>query len=405
LSQRVLVVALVAAVSLGAVPGTSARPVNLDRTVFVSPVPGNPVASGARLISALAGITGASEADPWLVKIEPGSFDLDGRSLAMKPYVDVEGSGVGVTVVRSTVEAEGTVKGADFSELRALTVWNTAAARAVALSNRAVSFVARGAAFRARGGSEFSSAVSSTAAGGVFIDVDALAEDSPIVTGMSSSGGLLHRVRASATGGTRFAYGLFTAVSRGEVFDVQAYAQGDAYAVGIRNEGGAPLLRNVRAIGRGANISEGIVNGAGSAALLQDVTIEVTQGADFAAGIRNEFSSMRLTGAVITVDGAGDVFGVVSSFSGTPAVANATLTVRGAGTTVGVQADGTQTTVESSRVESGGIALRNTGLTASTSIRVGASRVQGSVDPGAGTLRCVGSHDGSFDPLGADCVP
>jgi hypothetical protein len=404
LSKQNPVAALVAALSLVTVGGASARPVNLDRTVFVSPVPGNPVASGNRLLSALAGITTASADDPWLVVIEPGNYDLDGLSLALKSYVDVEGSGVGVTIVRSTVEMAGTIQGADFTELRDLTVWNTAAARAVALSNRAVFFTARGVDCRARGGSEFSTAVASTAFGAVFIDVNALAQNSPSVTGMSSSGGLLHRVRASATGGTAFSYGLFNAGSNGEVFDVQALAYGDSYAVGIRNEGGAPVLRNVRSIGRGTNISEGIVNGAGSAAVLHDVTIDVTGGADFASGIRNEFSSMRLTGAAITVNGTGDAFGVVSSFSGTPSVANATITVTGPAA-VGVQAEGTQTTVEASRVESSGIALRNSGLSAGTSIRVGASRVQGTVQPGAGSLVCAASYDGSFAPLGPACMP
>jgi hypothetical protein len=386
-----------------AVPA-GARPVNLDRTVFVSPVPGHPVAGGNRLLAALAGITDASAANPWLIRIEPGLFDLDGRSLAMKPYVDIEGSGTGVTTVRSDVESVGTIQGADFAELRALTVVNRAAARAVALRNDAVFFTARGADFRARGGSDFSVAVSSTASGGVFIDVNALAQNSPSVTGMSSSGGLLTRVRASATGGGQFAYGLFNAASNGEVLDVVARAQGDSYATAIRNEGGAPILRNVRAIGRGAGISEGIVNGGGSAASIQGGEIDVAGGADFASGIRNELGSPAISGLTVVVTGTGSAYGVSSLLGGAPSLRNLAIRVSAGGGGVGIQSDDTQVTVESSTIVSDGLALRSSGSPA-TSIRAGASRLGGGVDAGAGTLRCAASYDGAFTPLGGSCLP
>ena len=382
-----------------------ARPVNLDRTVFVSPVDGNTVASGARLLAALAGITDASAANPWLVRIEPGVYDLNGLSLAMKSYVDVEGSGTGVTTVRSTVEMLGTVQGADFAELRALTIWNEAAARAIALRNQAVFFTARGVDCRARGGSELSAAVSSSVAGGVFIDVNALAQDSPTVTGMASGGGLLTRVRASATGGGQFAYGLFNSASMGEVLDVVARAHGTQYATAIRNEGGAPVLRNVRAIGRGAVISEGIVNGGGSAARIQGGEIDVALGADFASGIRNEFGSPLITDLTMVVNATGSAFGVVSLLGGAPTLRNLTIDVSGGGASgVAIQADDTQVTVEASTLVSNGLALRNFGG-AATSIRVGTSRLEGGVDAGSGSLRCVASYDGAFAPLAANCLP
>src|SRR6185503_6628428 len=149
--------------------------------------------------------------------------------------------------------------------------------------------------------------------------------------------------RASATGAGAFAFGLSNAASDGEVLDVTARAQGESYAAAIRNEAGAPVLRTVRAIAAGANISEGIVNGGGAAALLQDVTLEVTGGADFATGVRNEFASARVLGGAITVTADGDAFGVTSSFSGTPSIDNTTVRVTG-GSAVGVQADDTQTT-------------------------------------------------------------
>jgi hypothetical protein len=406
LSKRVPVAVLLAVTGSLTATGVSARPVNLDRTVHVSPVAGNPVASGNRLWNALADITTAAADNPWLIKIEPGTFDLDGRSLVLKPYVDIEGSGRETTIIFSTVETVGTIQGADFVELRELTVRNHAAVRALALANRSVFFRAARVACWARGASESATAIFNSVAGGggVFEDVSAVAHVTEVATGISASSGVFLRVHATGVG-SRFAWGVFNQASSAEFDDLTAKATGDSYAAAIRNEAGRPALRNVRAIGRGQNISEGIVNGAGSSAVIHDAVVDVSGGADFAAGIRNEFSSASVTGAVITVAAAGNAFGMTSSFSGTPSIGNATIKVTAAGAAVGIQADETQTSVEASQVVSSGIALRNSGLSPATSISVGASRVEGTVQPGAGTLRCAASYDGSFAPLGSNCLP
>jgi hypothetical protein len=89
------------------------------RTVLVSPVPGNPVASGTALQNPLAGISSPSDTNRWLLKIEPGTYDLQSGSLQMRPWVDIEGSGINVTTIRSS---QTTIRGASNSELRTLTV-------------------------------------------------------------------------------------------------------------------------------------------------------------------------------------------------------------------------------------------------------------------------------------------
>jgi hypothetical protein len=94
----------------------------LLRTIFVSPVPGSPTASGSALIAALSGINSASATNQYLLKIEPGLYDIGGSILMMKPYVDVEGSGRGVT--RITGSSYATVQIAAYSELRDLTASN-----------------------------------------------------------------------------------------------------------------------------------------------------------------------------------------------------------------------------------------------------------------------------------------
>lgn len=101
------------------------------RTVVVSPISGGTTTqNGTALLAALNDITTASSTNPYLLKIEPGVYDLNGGTLNMQPYVDIEGSGEDVTTITSGT-ALATVQGADNAEMRWLTVQNTAAGYAV----------------------------------------------------------------------------------------------------------------------------------------------------------------------------------------------------------------------------------------------------------------------------------
>jgi hypothetical protein len=74
----------------------------------------------------MAGIVTASASNPWLLKIEPGIYDLGPTPLYMSPYVDIEGSGEGVTrLIGSTGGGSpntGTVFASGWAEMRSLTV-------------------------------------------------------------------------------------------------------------------------------------------------------------------------------------------------------------------------------------------------------------------------------------------
>jgi len=67
-----------------------------------------------------------------LLKIEPGIYDIGATSLQLRPWVDVEGSGIGVTTIRGSVDAigltNGTINGANDTEIRSLTVEATGTA-------------------------------------------------------------------------------------------------------------------------------------------------------------------------------------------------------------------------------------------------------------------------------------
>lgn len=102
-------------------PGLGAQ--TFERTVFVSPVPGDPLASGQALVAALGSIPNASEDDPWLLKIEPGVFDLGESSLRLREWIDVEGSGLTVIEAEGRADLKGaTVIGANHVEVRQLRI-------------------------------------------------------------------------------------------------------------------------------------------------------------------------------------------------------------------------------------------------------------------------------------------
>jgi hypothetical protein len=100
-----------------------------ERTVIVSPV-GTNAQNGQALLNALASIKDASASKPYLLYIEPDTYNLGNRTLQMKQWVDIEGSGELNTIITSTVSSDdgpptGTVEGADNTEMRFLTVQNT----------------------------------------------------------------------------------------------------------------------------------------------------------------------------------------------------------------------------------------------------------------------------------------
>ena len=104
-----------AAVTTAATNITALQNAVLIRTITISPVlvGGVPDAlqSGTALLNAMASITGATATNPYLLKLEPGVYDLGAGSLTMKQHVSLVGSGIENTTVTSTVDAWVAVPG------------------------------------------------------------------------------------------------------------------------------------------------------------------------------------------------------------------------------------------------------------------------------------------------------
>jgi hypothetical protein len=73
-----------------------------QRTIIVSPVPGDQAASGQRLLDAMVSITAPSGSNRWAVMIEPGDFDLGQQPLTVPDYVTLIGAGRDFTSIRSS---------------------------------------------------------------------------------------------------------------------------------------------------------------------------------------------------------------------------------------------------------------------------------------------------------------
>ncbi len=96
-------------------------------TTIVSPGANAGASGSALLAAATAACAAATASQPYLVKIEPGTYDLGGSQLVLCPNVDVEGSGEDITNITSsgnrTVYEDSSAP--SVGEVRLLTITNT----------------------------------------------------------------------------------------------------------------------------------------------------------------------------------------------------------------------------------------------------------------------------------------
>jgi len=105
---------------------------------------GGDYANPLQAMDALSSWCGSPSVDnPCLLRIMPGGYNIATNSLEMRPYVDIEGAGENMTMIRGTIDSgvAGVVVGASNAELRNMTVENTGAANgnSIALFNLNVS--------------------------------------------------------------------------------------------------------------------------------------------------------------------------------------------------------------------------------------------------------------------------
>jgi hypothetical protein len=352
----------------------------LVRTVVVSPV-GTPAQNGTALLAALNALTDASCSNPYLLRLEPGIYDVGASPLVMKECVGIEGGGELLTEIRGAGAAttnSGTIVGADNTEVRRLTVRNT---------------------------------------GGNVAAVAIFANDASLK---------LTHVTALAAGGSGQNYAIYyKSTDVADLSGVTAEADGNGAAVarGVYNQASSPFMTDVRASAINAGTNTGVYNDS-STPVMTNVDAIAGQGAT-CYGIYN-------TGTALPVISGGSIFAACSSTNyglyntsgGSVLASHATISVLGGSTGYGVFHDNApsaglnglrvsvfsgaqsygiynQGTVGSYIVDVGNSII--TAVTATVRnddefvTRIGASQLAGGAVQGGGTVKCAGVYDEIFD--------
>jgi hypothetical protein len=265
-------------------------------------VPGDAAASGAALQSAVAQTSSSSPANPWLIRIEPGVFDV-GSPLDIPSHVHVEGSGEGITVVTKAggpSSSDATVRMSSNSELRWLSVENrggdafAVGVNAISASNVRLSHVTAD----ARDGATLTYAVMIQASSATVSESTLLASHpSYYAVGFvahSDSHVTLRASRVIASVPAGDAIAVFNGQSDVRIADVTAEAHGSGNALGIYVAGFGNIptsngseISNTLATADGGADAHGIEIAGGAFAELQGVRSRGT-----ASGLR-----LRTTGS------------------------------------------------------------------------------------------------------------
>lgn len=391
----------------------------LVRTVVVSPVPNDPPASGNALLAAMASIPSASASDPWLVKLEPGVYDLGGQFLALREHVDVEGSGREVTRITADGADElnrGTVMGAEHAGLRSLTVEN------------------RG------GGRNFATAIYNGGVSPTLWDLHVLASDrNPIGIHNVDSAARVTNVDVGVVAASGYAYSVWnesptsnTDPPAATFVDVIAQAEGQAYNYGFYNSNTSPSLTRVSATARGG-ANTALYNSWNTSPVVRDSSFTAENGNGFNIAINSASNiAMVLKNVDATARGAYSCT-AISTNGGRLTVEHLTATADcSAGTSVGFLNCSADVHVRDSRVSASGgdqsygfwnecfpggeveihssVVAGGTGsllnLASTYSALVGTSQLIGPVDNRNGSeSKCVASYDQDFDSLAPACSP
>ncbi len=240
-------------------------------------------------VAAVNSISDASESNPYLVFIGPGTYVLS-ETLVMKPYVTVAGAGQGVTTLSAIITEilSVTVSGATNTILRDLTVKHDA-----------------------NGGSS-SNAIGSYAHDFAVFNVTAIAVGGNNNTAIINSEGTLTlvNVTASAIGGVNNK-GVYSFAGDITLDNVVASSSGGTNInYGIYNYWSGATIKNSIVSATGGTISYGIQNNYYSGLSIKNSSISVSNASDSNVGVLNSESKLKITNVEITANKGQNTLGV-----------------------------------------------------------------------------------------------
>lgn len=375
--------------------------------------------------AALDSITTASAVNPFLVLVGPGVYT---ERVAMKPFVDVQGSGEGVTTIAQAGSASpdlGTVAGADDAELRFLTVVNSGGTGGViGIYNEGVSprilqvtvEVATSAATLATGiWNEGAVGVPSTPyLQRVTVRVDGTGDAMGTlgVLNQTEANALLSHVRVDVSGTTdTVKYGIFNSGASPTLHDVEVTAgssEPSASVFGVVNQDtDGAILRSVRVAVTGGGTRYG-VNNTRSDLTIRDLDVDVSGDGSVSYGVFDEEGTVTLESCSVEASGGTSVTAGVFKADASGEILDCTVTATG-GTGFEAALQGFDSTggtapqtvdVQHSRLAGTDLAIS---APDAYTVRVGASQLDGGVGGGA-PYTCVYAYDGAFAALTTACV-
>lgn len=342
---------------------------------------------------ALDSIT-ASASNPYLVWVAPGVYT---ETVTMKEWVDIEGSGEGVTKITysgNTSYETGTVVGANNTELRFMTVENTGGElNAVAIYNSSVS--------------------------PRLIHVTANASGGDFNIGVSNNGSspLMSNMTASASGDGHNEGVFNNAGSSSLMSNVTASASGGNLNYGVYNQGSSPTMSIVIASASGGSRNYGVYTRDSSAPTISNVTASATgDGENY--GVFNEESSPTMLNVTASTSGAGENYGVYN-FRASPMMSNVTASASGGISNYGLYNWQSWPTIHDSTLNGTQYGIYNDAYSGSYNVIVNNSQISGAtntirnnsfftnlvgaslldggaVNPNGGTVTCAGVYDENY---------
>ena len=318
------------------------------------------------LSAALDSITDATATKPYVIKIAPGVY-TETQIVAMKNYVDVEGSGQNITTINcacssSNFDATAAVisAGAITAEIRHLTINNTGGS-----NNMSVGVYTNG---YSTDGVVTINNVTATA-------IVTVGGDGATSVGVynDTSSPTMNNVTATANGGDEAdeAVGVYNDSSAPKMTNVTATATGGTFNRGVKNDSSGPTMTNVTATATGGFGTYGVYNSS-SGPTMNNVTATAKGGTNN-GGVYNTNSTAEIRNSSLTGYGGTNNYGVYNISASTAEIRNSSIT-------------GTTNSIENS----------------TSSAQVADTMLDGTVVAGNG-IACVGAHTAAFVALNAQC--
>jgi hypothetical protein len=287
--------------------------------------------------AAMDSISDASSSNGYLVWVAPGVYENE--DVDMRPYVDIQGSGQGVTVLKSTRDGAGfgpdaaTLVGADNAELRHITVeasglggnWSHAIYTAAGTSFKNVTAIS----------------MDGQRSRGIFVDTGGRAIMIDVV--MVASGASSSNIGLDVYQGVVFADGLFTDVTGGtaakgilvteaasevQIENVTTHASGGVSdTTGLETINSSATIEGLRSIVVSESATDGLeCSGAGNTVRVLGATIYAESNGSNATGVYGSNCDLELRDAVVdAVASGGNAFGVSHYQSDSGQSANVTI--------------------------------------------------------------------------------